>query len=153
VNKKVNLFISHYGGDEGYVEKFKKLISKDYDIRDSSLVESEPNNATNKEYIKSILRDQIDWAGKVVVLIGPKTHEREWVNWEIEYAATHGDKRVVGVYLPGATDSDLPDALNDYGDACVPWNADKINDALDGRDTWENSSGEPRPAVGTRGSC
>jgi hypothetical protein len=60
VSKKVNLFILHYGGDEGYVEKFKKLISKDYDIRDSSLVESEPNNATNKEYIRSILGDQID---------------------------------------------------------------------------------------------
>jgi predicted protein tyrosine phosphatase len=153
VSKKVNLFISHYGGDERYVEKFKRLISKDYDIRDSSLVETEPNNATNKEYIKSILRDQIDWAGKVVVLIGPKTHEREWVNWEIEYAATLGDKRVVGVYLPGATDSDLPDALDDYGDACVPWNADKIKDVLDGRDTWEDSSGEPRPTAGTRGSC
>ena len=153
MEEKINLFISHYGGDEGYVEKFKNLISKDYDIRDSSLVETEPNNATNKEYIKSILRDQIDWAGKVVVLIGPKTHESEWVNWEIEYAATHGDKRVVGVYLPGAMDSDLPDALNDYGDACVPWNTNKIKAALDGRDIWEDSSGEPRAAVGTRGTC
>lgn len=150
---KMNLFVSHYGGDEKYVEKFKNLISKSYDIRDSSLVESEPNNATNKEYIKTILRTQIDWAGKVVVLIGPKTHEREWVNWEIEYAGTHGDKRVVGVYLPGATDSDLPEALNDYGDACVPWNPEKIISALDGTDTWENSNGETRPTGGDRRTC
>lgn len=135
------------------MEKFKKLISKNYDIRDSSLVETEPNNAKNKEYIKSILRDQIDWAGKVVVLIGPKTHEREWVNWEIEYAATHGDKRIVGVYLPGAKDSDLLEALDDYGDACVPWNNDKIKAALDGNDIWEDSSGKPRPIAGARGTC
>ena len=70
--EKINLFISHYGGDEIYIEKFKNLISKSYDIRDSSLVESDPNNATNKEYIKTVLGAQIDWAGKVVVLIGPK---------------------------------------------------------------------------------
>jgi len=151
--EKINLFISHYGGDEEYVGKFKKLISNDYEIRDSSLVRSEPNNAKNKEYIKSILRDQIDWAGKVVVLIGPKTHEREWVNWEIEYAATHGDKRVIGVYLPGATDSDLPEALNEFGHACVTWDEDKIKSALDGNNTWEDCSGNPRPVGGTRATC
>lgn len=153
MSDKINLFISHYGGDEAYVEKFKSLISDRYDIRDSSLVETEPNNAHNTEYIKSILRDQMDWAGRVVVLIGPKTHEREWVNWEIEYAATHGDKRVIGVYLPGATDADLPEALDEYGDACVPWNSDKIQSALDGNDIWESSSGEPRPSADTRGTC
>jgi hypothetical protein len=151
--EKINLFVSHYGGDEKYVEKFKNLISKNYDIRDSSIVESEPNNAKNKEYIKSLLSDQIDWAGKVVVLIGPKTHERDWVNWEIEYAGTHGDKRVVGVFLPGATDSDLPEMLNEYGDACVAWNTDKIIAALDGANTWEDSTGNTRPAGGYRGTC
>lgn len=151
--EKMNLFVSHYGGDEKYVEKFKKLIAKSYDIRDSSIVESDPNNATNKDYIKSLLRTQIDWAGRVVVLIGPKTHEREWVDWEIEYAGTHGDKRVIGVFLPGATDSDLPEMFNDYGDACVPWNPEKIVAALDGSDIWENSSGETRPMGGHRGTC
>jgi hypothetical protein len=153
MQEKINLFVSHYGGDEKYIEKFKKLMSKEYDIRDSSVVESDPNNATNKDYIKSLIKAQIDWAGKVVVLIGPKTHEREWVDWEIEYAGTHGDKRIVGVFLPGATDADLPEMLNDYGNACVPWNLEKIVKALDGNDIWENSSGETRPAGGPRGTC
>ena len=44
------------------------------------------------------------------------------------------------MYLPGATDADLPEALNDYGDACVPWNNDKIQAALDGDNIWEYSS-------------
>ena len=57
------------------------------------------------------------------------------------------------MYLPGATDADLPEALNDYGDACVPWNNDKIQAALDGDNIWEYSSGEPRPSVSTRGTC
>ncbi|HCS10004.1 MAG TPA: hypothetical protein DIV40_00980 [Clostridiales bacterium] len=151
--EKINLFISHYGGDEKHVEKINKLISNSYDVRDSSIVESEPNKATNKEYIKSLLRTQLDWAGRVIVLIGPKTHEREWVDWEIEYAGTHGDKRVIGVFLPGATDSDVPEMLNDYGDACIPWNEEKIIAALEGDNIWETSSGEKRPSVGNRGSC
>ena len=151
--EQINLFISHYGGDEKYIEKFKKLLSKNYDIRDGSIVESDPNNATNKDYIKSLLRSQIDWAGKIVVLIGPKTHEREWVDWEIEYAGTHGDKRIIGVFLPGATDEEIPDMLNDYGDACVPWDSDKIAAALEGDDIWEDSSGSPKPEGGSRSSC
>lgn len=155
MSKKINLFVSHYGGDEEYISKFKNLLSKnDYEIRDSSIVESEPNNATNKEYIKSLIRSQIDWAGKVVVLIGPKTAERDWVNWEIEYAAHSGDKRIIGVYLRGATDSDIPEALNEYGDALVTWNSDKIIAAIEGEDIWQDSTGNTRPPVDSpRGTC
>jgi hypothetical protein len=150
----INLFISHYGGDEGYVEKFKKLIDRHYDVRDSSVVESDPNKATSEEYIKTLLKAQMDWAGKVVVLIGPITHEREWVNWEIEYAATHGDKQIIGVYLPGASNSDVPDALNKLGDDLVTWNQEKIISALEGDGYfWEDADGKPRPDAETRGVC
>lgn len=156
MSKKINLFISHYGGDEEYIERFKNLLSgKNYEIRDSSIVESEPNRATNPDYIKSsILRPQIDWAGTVIVLIGPKTHEREWVNWEIEYATKKGEKRIVGVFLRGAADSDIPEMLEEYGHACVPWNADKIVAAIEGEDIWYNSTGQIRPSEGApRGTC
>ena len=150
----INLFISHYGGDEKYIEKFKALLDKHYDVRDSSMVESDPNKATSEEYIKSLLRAQMDWAGKVVVLIGPNTHEREWVNWEIEYAATHGDKQVIGVYLPGASDSDVPDALNKLGDSCVTWNQEKIISVLEGNRTiWEGADGKSRSETDIRGEC
>jgi hypothetical protein len=150
----INLFISHYGGDEEYVEKFNNLLDKHYEVRDSSVVESDPNKATSKEYIKTLLRAQIDWAGKVVVLIGPKTHEREWVDWEIEYAATHGDKQVIGVFLPGASDSDIPEALNQLGDALVTWNQNKIISILEGRENhWEDAKGRPRSDTDVRGEC
>lgn len=155
MSKTINLFISHYGGDEEYIERFKTLLAnKNYNIRDSSIVESEPNNATNKDYIKSLLRPQIDWAGTVVVLIGPKTHERDWVNWEIEYAAKYGDKRIIGVFLRGATDSDIPEMLDDYGDACVPWNSDKIVAAIEGESIWQDSTGQTRQSGETnRSTC
>ena len=144
--KKINVFISHYGKDEEYISKVKNLIKKhNYDVRDSSIVESEPNKAKNPEYIKTLLRPKIDWAGTVLVLIGPKTHERDWVNWEIEYANKKGDKRIVGVYLQGATDADVPDRLNDYGDACVAWNSNKLIAAIEGENIWHDSTGKIRP--------
>lgn len=155
MNKKINLFISHYGGDEEHIVGFKKLLSsKNYDIRDSSIVESEPNRAKNPEYIKTLLRSQIDWAGTVIVLIGPKTHEREWVNWETEYAAMKGDKRIIGVFLRGATDSDIPESLDEFGHACVNWNAEKIAAAIEGENIWQDSNGQIRPSEGAnRGTC
>ncbi|GHT36378.1 hypothetical protein FACS189427_07860 [Planctomycetales bacterium] len=149
---KINVFFPHYGGDEKYIEKVKNLISRKYNVRDSSIKESEPNKAHDKEYIKSIIRDQIDWAGTVIVLIGDKTHTRPWVDYEIEYAEKK-EKRIVGVFLQGATEADLPQALKDGGNACVAWNADKICRAIEGENIWEASDGTPRPSVGSRGEC
>jgi hypothetical protein len=147
MKEKINIFIPHYGGDEKYIEKLKGLISKhgDYEIRDSSIVESEPNDATNTEYIKSIIRPKIDWAGKVLVLIGSKTHERDWVNWEIEYAAKSGDKNIIGVFLPGAADADTPKALEEFGNACVTWDSEKIISAIEGEPIWMDIQSNIRP--------
>jgi hypothetical protein len=150
--KKINIFIPHYGEDEKYIPKLKKLLkNKNYDISDSSIVETNPNNAQDPDYIKKLLRPKIDWAGTILVLIGPKTHERSWVNWEIEYAATYGDKRIIGVYLPGASDSDDPEKLGEYGDACVAWDSDKLVSAIEGENIWYNSEGQVRPDVGIGG--
>ena len=148
-----NIFISHYGGDESYIEKFKKLISSDIYVYDSSVVETEPNNATNEEYIKyGILAPKIDWAGTVVVLISDKTKEREYIQWEIKYAVQN-DKRIVGVYLPGASEDDVPEILQKYGDALVPWDRQKIVDAIEGDNRWETSAGVSRIASMTREEC
>lgn len=144
-NKSINIFIAHYGKDEKYIPRLKGLLTRqNYNVRDSSIVETEPNKAKNPEYIKGLIRPRIDWAGTVLVLIGPKTHEREWVNWEIDYAVKH-EKRVVGVFMPGATDADVPDSLNDLGDACVAWNSDKLAAAIEGENIWHDSEGYDRP--------
>lgn len=120
MSKTMNLFVSHKGEDENKIDAFKKLMAKKgYHFRDSSIRESEPNRANNKEYIKhNILKPAIDWAGTMVVLIGKDTHKSEWVDWEIEYAMKH-DTKIVGVFLPGEKDAELPDSLKDYGDSCV----------------------------------
>lgn len=152
----VNIFISHCGEDADCLEKLRILLKKQgYEVRDSSIDERNPNNAKDPEYIKTLIRPKIDWAGKVLVLIGPQTHTREWVEWEIEYANKNGDKRIVGIYARGDSDSDIPVNLKKYGDALVPWSSDKLVSAIEGENLWLKADGSrsggfwPR----TRGVC
>ncbi len=156
MSKTMNLFVSHKGEDENKIDAFKKLMAKKgYHFRDSSIRESEPNRANNKEYIKhNILKPAIDWAGTMVVLIGKDTHKSEWVDWEIEYAMKH-DTKIVGVFLPGEKDAELPDSLKDYGDSCVGWNSDKIDEAIrSDKQIWEDADGNPiMPNTSNRTTC
>lgn len=147
MSKNKNIFISHAGKDESKIDSFKKMMEskKGYRFKDSSIRESEPNQANNPEYIKQeYLRPSIKWAGTMIVLISKETHKSDWVNWEIEYALKTG-ACIVGVFLPGETNAELPDALKDYGNACVSWNPDKIDEAIQGNPIWEDANGNTSP--------
>lgn len=146
-----NIFVSHYHSDADKIDNLNGILGKHgLQMKDSSIYEAKnPNSATNESYIKSLIRPKIQWAGTVVVLIGKDAHKSDYVNWEIEYAAREG-KRIVGVYLPGADDSKLPDALIQYGDALRHWNGDSIIDAINGDDTWD---GTPRNWNAPRSTC
>lgn len=148
MKKKKNVFISHFGKDEDHIKKLKTLLSKKgYTLRNSSIDSTKPNDAKNTEYIKSLLRDGITWAGTTIVLIGPKTHTRWWVDYEIEQSNKEGN-RIVGVYLQGETDSEVPDSFDKYADALVGWNSDRIIDAIEGRcNNFENPDGTPRESI------
>jgi hypothetical protein len=145
----INIFVSHKGEDERHIEKLKKLLSKhgNYEVRDSSIVESEPNDAENTEYIKSIIRPKIEWAGKIIVLIGKETNSSDWVNWEIEIASKYSDKSIIGIFLEGSTEADIPKPLNEFGDACVTWDTKKIIEAIEGNPIWTDSQGGNRPNI------
>lgn len=142
-----NIFVSHQHNDADKIESFKKLIGNHgIDMRDSSIYENKlKNNATNEQYIKQeLIKPQMNWAGTVVVLIGKDTADSDYVNWEIKTAAEMG-KRIVGVFLQGAKEEDIPSELKEYGDSLVGWNGKKIVDAINGEDLeWENPDGTPR---------
>lgn len=139
-----NVFISHIHEDDQGLGKLKSLLEKNgLSIRDSSINSSNPNNASNPDYIKSsILAPQIDWAGALLVYVSANTKDSEWVNWEIEYAAKN-EKRIIGVWEHGAKDCELPSALEEYADAVVGWNGGSIIDAINGKDFWEKPDGGP----------
>jgi hypothetical protein len=87
---------------------------------------------------------KISWASTVVVLIGKETHSRPWVNWEIEQANMK-NKRIVGVYVRGGTDADIPSAFEKYGSALVGWNSDSVIDAIEGTaNPFQNPDGSSR---------
>ena len=145
MSKIKNVFVSHYHkNDSGVTELTELLKKKGYSIRNSS-IRVKPENAyrlkqkqVSDETIKRVLRMKISWAGTTFVLIGPQTHTRNWVDWEIQSAGKKG-KRIIGIYLKGYENSELPKNLMKYGDGCIEFNADKIIDALEGKDVgWCN---------------
>lgn len=142
-----NVFISHRHEDDALVTRLKELIKRQgSSVRDSSVTSNTPNNANDDAYIKSLLAKRIQWAGKIIVLVSPKTKDHSWVDWEIEYANKHPDKRIIGVWAPNADGCDLPEPLNRHADAVVSWNADAIIQALNGEDNWQTPDGTDMPA-------
>src|SRR5690606_4608346 len=125
-----NVFISHRHEDDALVGELKSLLDgRNVAIRDSSITSENPNNANNEAYIKSeILAPNINWAGKVIVVITPDTKNHPWVDWEIEYAEKLG-KQIIGVWAPGSDGCDVPEPLEQHADSIVTWDADKIVDA------------------------
>lgn len=149
-----HLFISHHHEDDEEVTKLTNLLtSRGYAVRNSS-VRAKPANQrrleeglVRDEVIQRLLRMKISRATTVVVLIGKETHERPWVNWEIEEANKQG-KRIVGVYVRGGTEADVPVSFEKYGTALVGWNTDRIIAAIDGEDNvFQNPDGSTRPTT------
>ena len=66
---------------------------------------------------------------------------------EVEYAQKQ-DKRIVGVWAQGSQDADLPKSLDQYADAGVGWQADRVMGAITGKindhSTPEGGRREPR---------
>ena len=145
---KKNVFISHVHEDDDLLPKLKELTANaGMEVRDGSITSDKPNEAQDEEYIKrEILAPRIQWASTLVVLIAHDTADSWWVNWEIDYAAQQG-KNVVGVFAQGATDADIPEALQRCGDAAiVGWQGERVVDAINGeiRDWDRPDSGTPR---------
>ncbi len=152
-NEIINAFISHFHEDEGAVGRMQCLLGDRVTLRNGSVTSDKYNNAHNPDYIKTMLRSRISWASTFICLIGPKTHNSEWVEYEIEAAHRMG-KPIIGVYDLGATDADVPDSLKKYADSIVGWRKDSIMAAIAGTRNFENIDGSPWPYMaGNRTTC
>jgi hypothetical protein len=157
-----HVFISHHHKDDEEVTKLTELLKgSGYDIRNSS-IRAKPANQQRLEQglvsevvIKRLLRMKISWAGTVLVLIGEDTHERPWVNWEIEEANRQG-KRIVGVFVRGGGQANVPEAFERYGTGLVKWTVEGIIGAIDGTgNVFQQPDGSirPMPDHSTRTRC
>lgn len=132
--QRKNIFISHIHENDHRLDPLKDLLSTSgMEVRDGSINSDKPNDASSENYIKyGILAPRIKWASVLVVLITPGTKDSEWVQWEIEHAASQG-KRIVGVWDHGEAECDMPEALDRYADAIVGWQGERVKDAIEGQ--------------------
>lgn len=149
MGKSKNVFISHYGKEDDKVQKLKRRFSdRGHSIRNYSVDSTKhtERKTPRPEVIRRFLRMQISWSGTLICMIGPKTHTRKWVNYEIEEAHRQG-KNIVGIYTHGSNDkANLPSAFKKYGGPTIGWNSiDKLMDIINGKTfPVENPSGISR---------
>jgi hypothetical protein len=162
MSNRRHVFISHHHADDEHVSKLTDLLTRrGNDIRNSSIRAKPANQRRLDEgrvpdkVLKRLLRMKISWASTVVVLIGKETHSRPWVDWEIEQAHQQG-KRIVGIYVRGGTEADVPPNFEKYSSALVGWNTEGIIGAIDGTENeFQQPDGSPRNQVnpGARSVC
>ena len=102
----------HHGGDQAYYDKFSRFFAAQYEaVRDNSLERIIQSDDT--EYVMRQIREQyITGTSCTIVLIGAKSHERKYVDWEIK-ATLDKCHELVGIALP-------THAKNPAGEIIVP---------------------------------
>lgn len=152
--KRHNIFISHHSADDPQVQALKnRLVSQGYNVYNYSIdskkyQDRRPSDAA----ITRLLRMQIRRSQTVVVLLGPDTANRKWVNYEIRQAHRQR-KRIIGVYRHGLKDKvELPSPLRKYGSGNFGWNSvERIGKAISGEslpnETPEGGVAEPAYSI------
>jgi hypothetical protein len=130
-----NIFISHYGRDDEHVQSLKaRLISQGFDVRNFSVdsTNHKDGRKPSDAVIERLLRMRISWSSTFICLIGPRTHTREWVDYEIQQAQQQS-KKIVGIYSYGNKDATLPEAFKDIEANVLGWNSiDKLGAIISG---------------------
>lgn len=115
---KSRVFISyHHRGDQAYYNSFSKTFHDTYDaVYDNSL--DRQIDSDNVEYVMRRIREEyLTGTSCTLVLVGPHTWGRKFVDWEIK-ATLDKKHALVGVYLPTAPRTSenkirVPDRLHD----------------------------------------
>lgn len=135
--KSNNVFISHYGKDDDHVQSLKaRLKGQGYDVRNFSVDSSNHKDGRkpSKPVVERLLQMRMKWSSTFICLIGPKTHTRAWVDYEIKQAAKLG-KRIIGVYTHGSKETaELPKNLEKVASNLIGWNSiEKIGEIISGK--------------------
>lgn len=149
------IFVPHIHEDDAYVGDLRNLLNAHGREVDVSAIDStSPNNAHNPDYIMSeYIRPKVEWCEAIVVLISSETQDSDWVDREIELARDLS-RAIIGVYLPGSEGCPLPEGLEDYAHAVVPYNEQQILGAIDGAiSTISDGAGNVRPSSVVRHNC
>jgi hypothetical protein len=100
---KRNVFISyHHENDQGWANLMRKTYADKYEIFYDSSLDDEVDS-DDADYINKVIReDYIVGTSITIVLCGPETWKRRFVDWEI-YSTLHHEHALLGVILSTAT--------------------------------------------------
>ena len=89
-----------------------------------------PVDSQNKQYIQRKVREQLKGTSVTIVLIGRRTADSDWVDYEIRASLERG-KGVLGIRLKGAENADIPPALREAGAKTIDWEPDTFADEIE----------------------
>lgn len=117
------VFVSHHTADEGQVTLLR------YQIQDERFgIEAGDTTVTTPyqhDWKTNVSINNIGPATHVICYVGPETHERRAVDWEIREAHRQG-KKVIAI-RPKDSNYKVPKVIREYGDRVVEWDTDKIS--------------------------
>lgn len=147
-----NVFISYDHDDQNQVNGFRSLIQNrnhPLDMHDRSLREPVadrsgkpiryPPNGPRSKPVRDEIISKFNSASRLVVLIGDKTYDSDWVTWEINTFYQMKDglpgdtwRRLRGMTLKGSNSATTPSALmNGRSTQHLKWDPEALDKWLD----------------------
>jgi hypothetical protein len=110
---KPRVFVSyHHQRDQGYYDTFTRIFADGYDIITDTSIERRIGS-DDVSYQQQVIREEhITGSSVTVVLCGPETWKRRWIDWEI-HMTLNKEHALLGIALPTAT-------VNASGQVIVP---------------------------------
>ena len=100
---KSKVFVSyHHERDQAYYDRFTTVFADGYDIITDTSIERKIGSE-DVSYQQQVIREEhITGSSMTVVLCGPETWKRRWIDWEI-HMTLNKEHGLLGIALPTAS--------------------------------------------------
>ena len=124
-----NLFISFAERDRRYLNDFISILKNPNNKLEGNPIYSRENKRNEgKDAIEEYIKGMITQADLVICLIGDNSHNRPWLEKEVELA-TSMDKAMFGVQIEG-TSGGPPEKFRERDLTVVEWNINEMNNEV-----------------------
>lgn len=129
MSKTINVFVSHSWSHLNDLNNLKNLLETRgyFKVEFKQVEPSEPIDSTNSNYIKSVLKKNIQESNVVLGLAGIYASYSEWMDWELKTSILEG-KKVIGIIPRG--NQRISQTVDKYSSENVRWNTESIVDAI-----------------------
>ena len=131
-----SIFISYQRQDVNRARGFNLMKHSQYvDVNFRGRHLLTPVNSRNPSYIKSCVNKQMHGTSVTVVLLGEKTHQSNWVAWEIAQSIKRGNgvvaMRLKDQHAPLPPNSEVTRLLRQAGAEVLPWSPHGVDRAIE----------------------